>query len=241
MRDTLSFFGVACVVSLVLCSTCPRATGAISIGVDAAPNVYGSSQYAPWRTDAFAKISTSAFVNMANGVNSANIGTTNFEPTDAIVYSTGDLGKRLHFVYFIPNATKQSLAGKLEVGLSYDWDGTTYLDYGAQWVSPNFDNLVEISGGVAGTMGNAQWASDDDAPPTSTGGNGYDETDAADVAALASLMIDYQTFWQGRVRVLDENGATVESTVLTATLVPEPTALSLVGLGGFALLRRKRA
>lgn len=71
--------------------------------------MYGSSDYAPWKADADAKISNGTFVNMANSHNSANVGTTNFNALDEIVYSTGDLGTRLHFLYFIEDTTVAEL------------------------------------------------------------------------------------------------------------------------------------
>ena len=77
----------------------------VYIYVDSAPNVYGSPLYPAWQNDAFAKAASGTFVNMANGKNPAFVGTTNFVIEDEVVYSFGDLGKRLTWVYWIPNET----------------------------------------------------------------------------------------------------------------------------------------
>lgn len=77
----------------------------VYIYADSAPNVYGSPLNPAWQTDAFAKAASGTFVNMANGKNPAFVGTTNFVIEDEVVYSFGDLGKRLTWVYWIPNET----------------------------------------------------------------------------------------------------------------------------------------
>jgi hypothetical protein len=87
---------------------------------DTAPNASGSPLYAGWRSAAFADVAAGSFTNMRSG---ACPGTTDFTPKEAIVYSTGDLGKRLHWIYGRPGQTKASLAGNFQAKDVCDWDG----------------------------------------------------------------------------------------------------------------------
>jgi hypothetical protein len=109
-------------LSLVAALVVP-AMAAPSIFVDAAPNVYGSPAYAPWKTAAFAAVAAGTFVNMSNGTNPGNVGTTDFEIQDEVVYSFGDLGKRLTWIYYVAGETTASLAGRFEISLTNTWDG----------------------------------------------------------------------------------------------------------------------
>lgn len=142
------------------------ATAATQIYVDAAPNAYGSPAYGPWRTAAMAAAAQGTFVNMANGWKDCNVGSTRFEIEDEVVYSFGDLGKRLTWVYWIPGETTASLAGRIDVQLINVWDGemTDFYEYyyGSSWLTPgtlidydaNGDTLVD---GVIGMAGMAWW------------------------------------------------------------------------------------
>ena len=228
--------------ALGVCLAVPAAADSVSVYVDSAPNAYGSPDFAPWRASAFQKASDGTFINMEGD---AFAGTTKFAATDALVYSYGDLGSRLHFVYFVDGVTKADLADNLEVRMSYDWDGVTYYDFGAggSFVTPNFANLVEINGGVAGTFGDAFWPVAGDAEPTNV-------FDAADIASVASVMYQYQTFWKGEVRVREGENSAWQEVSLTAALadpsaVPLPatawTGMVLMGaIGGYRGLRRRR-
>jgi hypothetical protein len=53
---------------------------------------------------AYAAAASGKFTDMANSVIQCNAGTANFEIEDEVVYSFGDLGKRLTF-YWIPGET----------------------------------------------------------------------------------------------------------------------------------------
>ncbi len=95
---------LSCVVLFLFSSTnLIFAQCGVSLFVDSAPNVYGSPDFPAWKANAYAAAAGGTFVNMINGINPANIGTTNFEIEDEVVYSFGDLGKRLHWIYWIPN------------------------------------------------------------------------------------------------------------------------------------------
>lgn len=132
----------------------------IKLYVDSAPNVYGSPDYAPWWSQAKADAMNGTFVNMANSVNAANAGTTGFEMSDTVVYSFGDLGRRLHFVYWVPGATINGLAAdNFQIAMDYVWDGVTYdyynENYGTTWLTPT--KWEQVEGGVIGTAGFAWW------------------------------------------------------------------------------------
>ena len=66
------------------------------MNVDSAPNVYGSIDWAPWWNAARQALYDGVFENMASGTYP---GTLSIDPIDEIVYSTGDYGRRIHFVY----------------------------------------------------------------------------------------------------------------------------------------------
>lgn len=100
----------------------------VSLFVDSAPNASGSPDYSAWKANAYAAAAGGTFVNMVNGINPANIGTKNFEIEDEVVYSFGDLGKRLHWIYWIPNTTIAELDGRFQISLFNIWDGDV-LDF----------------------------------------------------------------------------------------------------------------
>jgi hypothetical protein len=140
-----------------------NATG-VGVYVDSAPNVYGSADYSAWKDQAFANVANGSFVNMANGINSANIGTTNFEIQDEVVYSFGDLGSRLTWIYWVDGETVENINGRFEISLLNTWDGDVqdfYADYyGNTWQTPtnwvNYDR--DGDGDTDGVIGMAGMA-----------------------------------------------------------------------------------
>ncbi|NLH72999.1 MAG: hypothetical protein GX456_08095 [Verrucomicrobia bacterium] len=155
---------------------CSSSATEVKLFVDAAPNVYGSSEYPNWKANTYAAIYNGTFQNMANGVNPANVGTTDFEIQDEVVYSFGDLGRRLTWIYYIPGVTISDLQARtgndrLQFSLWNQWGNKPEYDfyydcYGKTWLEPsdwNNSNKImnyEVNGqvvGVIGTAGMAWW------------------------------------------------------------------------------------
>lgn len=165
------------------------------------------------------------------------------DPYDEIVYSTGDLGKRLHWIYWLPDESTASLNGRFEVKWVIDWDGDDWTyDWNtsnwaadsptAGWVQPG--SWENYSGGVIGSFGFAWWATDNNAPPSNTGGTLYDETNQADIDALRALVFQNQTYAKGLVRYRETVNEPWQYTTLRVT-IPDAGA-STLGLFGLAVL-----
>lgn len=204
-----------------------RMAQATSLFVDAAPNVYGSSAYASWQANAYASIANGTFVNMASSINSNNIGTTNFEIQDEVVYSFGDLGKRLTWLYLIEGESVESLQGKnrFQISLKNTWDGDVedfYLTYyGNTWLEPtkwtNYDSNGDgTNDSVIGTAGMAWW-----------GAYGVN-TQAALDADLAAWGLSEES-WTFTAK-LDGTETSITSH-RDAAPVPEPATMLLMGTG----------
>ncbi|GIX50497.1 MAG: hypothetical protein KatS3mg132_691 [Limisphaera sp.] len=235
----------ACALGTWMASTAQALN--VDLYVDSAPNVYGSPNWAPWWTATKADVVAGTFQNLRSATYP---GTLRIDPYDEIVYSTGDLGRRLHWIYWVPGETTASLDGRFEVKWVIDWDGVNYTydwstyswaldDPDTGWIQPS--RWENYSGGVIGSLGFAWWATDDDAPPYDTGGSPYDETDQADIDALRAQVFQYQTFAAGFVRHRDDVNSPWQVISLRVTLPDSGSTLSLLALAaaGLAPLARR--
>jgi len=231
--------------------------GITAFNVDTAPNVYGSPDWAPWWSTAQTDVVGGTFDNMRSSV-LGTPGDLYMDPYDEIVYSTGDLGSRLHWIYWIEGETTTSLVDRFEVRYIIDWGGVEYTyDFGiggwadpstgAGWIQPgSWTNYNDgTTTGVIGNFGHAWWATDDETSPFDTGGSPYDETDQADVDALRDLIFDVQTFARGEVRYRDSvSDAWMEQSlqvdIMQPVPVPAAAPMVLVGMALVAAVRRTR-
>jgi hypothetical protein len=236
----------ACFLVLGLCAVDNAL--AVSLVVDTAPNVYGSPDWDPWWEQAKEDVVDGTFDNMRTGYFP---GTLCADPYDEIVYSTMDLGQRLHWIYWIEGVSIADLQGNFEVKWSIDWGGDEWTYEGGGWAADGDEvgwsqpsSWEEYNGGVIGSLGFAWWSTDNDAPPFDTGGSPYDEVDQADIDALRADILKYQTHATGQIRYKDADGSWVTETLrVEIKSIPDAATVILLGsamaVGGLFGRRRR--
>jgi PEP-CTERM motif len=235
-------------VVAVLC-TVSTASG-VGFFVDTAPNVYGSPDWAPWLAQAKVDVADGSFINMRSS-NFTAAGSNWLDPYDEIVYSTGDLGRRLHWLYYLPGETVANLAGRFEVKWVIDWGGGDWTYEGGGWAADGAEvgwvepgSWEDYDGGVFGSLGFAWWATDNEADPMDSFGTIYDETDQDDVDALRQQVFSYQTFARGEYRYMESGCTEWTYGEIQLDVVPEPGSIVLLSIGllgaaGVAYRRRR--
>lgn len=201
---------------MVVASLCVALAGTVAYGfpvvftVDSAPNVYGSPDWAPWWDDTRADIVSGGVDCLRTGTFP---GTRYIIPVDETVYSFADLGKRLHWIYWVPGQDVTSLDGLLEVKWSVDWFGTAWTDSGgwilddpaSGWSQPQ--SWEDYAGGTIGSVGFAWWAA-------------YPSNDPAALQGDLELYWQAQTYALGEVRFRESTSDPWSVVGIELTLVP---------------------
>lgn len=224
--------------------------------VDSAPNISGSPDWAPWWDQTKADVAGGTFTDLRS-VNYPNAGPYAISPYDEIVYSTGDTGNRIHWVYWLPGENTAGLDDRLEVKWVIDWHGMNYtMDWSTQsWTADNPEqgwteptdwedyNNGEGDTGVIGSFSFAWQANDNYAELYSTDSDPYNETDQADINALSKIVLMYQTYATGYIRLrptTDDDWVIID--ILTVDVhapLPGAVLLGVIGLGVAGLKLRK--
>jgi len=150
------------------------------------------------------------------------------------VYSFGDLGRRLHAFYYVPGETIESLTGRFEVSVSYQWVGCGMISIRRHGKQPG--NWLNYDGNATAmsTVSSDQWE-------WLGGGYGYNTDTPTSRAALSADLVDIENY-QGNMKfnVKLDGGVSTLTALHTAAARPRSAAGSgldgLSMLGGFGLL-----
>lgn len=219
-----SLFAV-CVFTLLLCLTTMAQAFTVSLYADSAPNKFDPTLWDPWWNQTKTDVVAGTFTNMRTGTHP---GTNTYDHYDAIVYNTGDMGKRVHWIYWIPDMTIAKLNGLFNVQYVYEGSSGAVAQ---GWGQPT--TWEEYQGGVIGSWGFAWWAKDNSALPYSTNSDPNDEADQADIDALRGRVMTYNHYISGQIRYRDNANAewTQSELRLEANPVPIPASFLLLGAG----------
>jgi hypothetical protein len=147
-------------------------------------------------------------------------------PSEEIATSFGDLGNRLHFIYWLPEASYIQGDGEtgdrtnplVQTRFAFDWNGQRY-EYG--YSTPSESTFEAFQGGVIGTFGMA-----------------FAAHSPEEVTSLADQIASSQTYLDGSVRTSTDGGETWTSgpsARLEITQVPVPGSFVLLAFAIMAL------
>jgi hypothetical protein len=216
--------------------------------VDSAPNNSNLTDWSAWWQQTKTDVAAGTFTDLRS-IDNPNAGAYTVSPYDEIVYNTGDMGNRIQWIYWMPNESTTSLNDRFEVKWVIDFYGTNYtMDWSTNkwtvdspekgWTEPtNWENYNNGQGttGVVGTFSFAWQANDNYAEPFSTDSNLFNETNQEDIRALAEVVLMYQTYATGYIRLrptTDDEWVVIE--ILTVDVhapLPAAVVLGLIGLG----------
>lgn len=236
-----------CVFTVFVAAGCCSVACA-DLYVDSAPNSSNLADWSDWWQQTRADVADSTFTDLRS-IDNSNAGAYTVCPYNEIVYDTGDKGNRIQWIYWMPKESTTSLNDRFEVKWVIDWYGTNYtMDWSTNkwtvdslekgWIEPTtWEDYKNSQGesGVVGTFSFALQANDNNAEPFNTYGNIYDETNQEDIRALAEVVLMYQTYATGYIRLrptTDDEWQVIE--ILTVDVhapLPAAVVLGLLGLG----------
>jgi hypothetical protein len=227
MKSTFRLL-VAC--SLALMPLAAKAV--ITLNVDAAPNVYGSPNWPSWWSQTEADVAAGTFTDMRSGTYP---GTHLIDPRDESVYSTEDLGQRLHWIYWLPGQTTAGLGDNFQTKWVTDWAGEAWT---YDWTLNGGNGDWALDGADVGWTTPASWA---DYNSGVIGSFGFAWlTSGPNDTAFRNDILQNQTYATGLIRSRDNENDAWQIQELTVQVVPEPTTAGcfLLGLGALAFIQR---
>ena len=260
-RSIITLSAVAAILALA-----GTASAAIQVNIysAAAPNVYGGSTYAPWWSNAQLAVrggltnqgsGNAEYVQLSStgGVSAGQPGyqavVSGFDSWHGVAGGTGEYGTRVHFIYDIKATAGESLAlaniSGIDV-LENGWGDTDYSWFNSASFnsSTTFDPLKRVgykADGLQVTSGNDMTGITEIVGTFGAGYAAYFPNTyyggATAQEELSRTIADMEANLQSWKGVFTYSDISVDTTV---NFVPEPATMTLLGLGGLALIRRRR-
>lgn len=223
MKKTILFL-----IPLVLAFGVAHASVEVNMFADSAPNVYGRpSDFNSWFNAAIPDVVNGTFTNMRNG---HYPGQMQALPSDLTSYSFGSHGKKLAWLFWVPNITQQEFQNlDFKVKMYWDVNGTNFtMDWANGNVINNAPNLgwsgldyyaETHSGGVVGVFTGGNW-----------GASQHSSDTPAARQQLKQDLEDYlnsETHMTGAVSWVTPAGDPQKE--LRVAITPEPTSMVFLG------------